>query len=218
MNDLFSILPRAILYLASGFTFLCGYYLWSDRRFDFFSDISFSVMLVIGYLVDTIVLAIPYDFGFADKSIRNLSLVCLSFVCGMIIAIVRNGSGSKLSKFVIKHGRRKSSSEFFWYDILDDKDRPLWIRLANFDKKYILDGVLLSLSETQENPYLLLGYCMKYDLDGKPFEKENVNSEDRYIQKIVRPDSFDEITVFYADGSSKGAKTDLVVDGGCLHE
>ena len=46
MADLFEILPMAILYLACGFTFLCGFYMLIDRRFDFFSDISFSIMLV----------------------------------------------------------------------------------------------------------------------------------------------------------------------------
>lgn len=211
MADLFNILPMAILYLASGFTFVCGYYLWIDRRFDFLSDISFSVMLVVGYLIDTVIRAIPYDFGFTEESIRNLILVCVSLICGMIVAIMRNKLGGRVSRFVIRHGRRKSSSELFWYDILDDKDKPIWIRLTNLEKNYILDGVLLSLSETQENPYLLLGYCKKYNLEGLPLEKENVDSEDKYVQKIVRPDSFDEITIFYADGSSKGIELDVNV-------
>ena len=69
--------------------------------------------------------------------------------------------------------------------------------------------MLLSLAESGENPYLLLGYCKKYDLDSNPISAENVNSEDRYVQKIVRPDSFDEITVFYADGSSKGVELEI---------
>lgn len=206
MADLFNILPIAILYLASGFTFLCGYYLWIDRRFDFLSDISFSIMLVIGYLVDTVADTIPYNFGFTNESVRNLLLVCISFVLGMIIAYVRNKIGSRLRKFVIKHGRRKSSSEFFWYDILDEKNKPLWIRLTNLEKEYILDGVLLSLSESKENPYLLLGYCKKYNLQGEPLKRDNVDSENKYVQKIVRPDSFDEITVIYEEGSSKGVK------------
>lgn len=209
MIDLFNILPQIILYLTSGYIFLCGYYLCTDRRFDFLSDISFSVMLVIGYLVDTVALSIPYNFGFTDKSIRNLILVCISFLCGAIIAIIRNKSDEKISKFLIKHGRRKSSSKLFWYNILDDKDKPMWIRLTSIERKYILDGVLISLSETEENPYLLLGYCKKYNLEGNPLEKENVDSKDKYVQKIVRPDWFDEITIFYVDGSSKSKELDF---------
>ena len=107
------------------------------------------------------------------------------------------------------YGRRKSSSEFFWYDILDDKDKPIWIRLTNFERQYILDGILLSLAETKDNPYLLLGYCKKYNLDGTPITNENVNANDKHIQKIVRPDSFDEITIFYAENSSKAVELNI---------
>lgn len=209
MADLFEILPMAILYLACGFAFLCGFYMLIDRRFDFFSDISFSIMLVLGFLVNNAILAFPHDFGLRNEYVRNILLVLLSLVCGVVIALLRNFWGNKINCFVIKHGRRKSSSEAFWYDILDEKDKPIWIRLTNIDKKYVLDGVLLSLAESRENPYLLLGYCKKYDLDGNPISEENVNSEDRYVQKIVRPDSFDEITVFYAKGSSKGVELDI---------
>lgn len=203
MSDLFDILPLAILYLASGFAFLCGFYLWIDRRFDFLSEISFSIMLVIGYLLDTIARSLPKNFGFTNESIRNLVFVFISFICGMVLAILRNKVGSKVSKFIIRYGRRKSSSEFFWYDILDEKDKPVWIRLSNIENKYILEGVLLSLAETEDNPYLLLGYCKKYNLDGTAIDNENVNENDKHIQKIVRPDSFDEITLFYAEDSSK---------------
>lgn len=209
MEDLFNILPLAILYLASGFAFLCGYYLLIDRRFDFMSDISFSIMLVIGYLIDTVACAIPHDFGFVNEHFRNLVLVLGSFLCGIVVAYIRNGMGDKMNSFVIRHGRRKSSSESFWYNILDEKDKPIWMRLTNIEKNYMLDGVLLSLAETKENPYLLLGYCMKYDLDGNPIAQENVNARDKYVQKIVRPDAFDEITIFYADGSSKGVELNM---------
>lgn len=203
MSDLFKILPLAILYLSSGFVFLCGFYLWIDRRFDFLSEISFSIMLVIGYLLDTIARAVPINFGFTEESVRNLAFIFISFLCGMGLAVLRNKVGCRVSKFVIKHGRRKSSSEFFWYDILDEKDKPTWIRLTNLDKQYILEGVLLSLAEAKDNPYLLLGYCQKYHLDGREIESENVNANDKHIQKIVRPDSFDEITLFYANDSDK---------------
>lgn len=206
MSDLFNILPLAILYLAGGFVFLCGFYLWIDRRFDFLSEISFSIMLVVGYLLDTIARFVPINFGFANESARNLAFVFISFFCGMGLAALRNKVGGKVSKFVIRYGRRKSSSEFFWYDILDEKDKPTWVRLTNIEKQYILDGVLLSLAETKDNPYLLLGYCQKYNLDGTPIDNENVNANDKHIQKIVRPDSFDEITLFYADNSSKAVE------------
>lgn len=209
MSDLFSILPLAILYLASGFAFLCGFYLWIDRRFDFLSEISFSIMLVVGYLLDTFVRSIPKNFGFTNESIRNLVFVFISFICGMGVALLRNKVGSKVSKFIIRYGRRKSSSEFFWYDILDEKDKPTWIRLLNSEKEYILEGVLLSLAETEDNPYLLLGYCKKYNLDGTEIDNENVNANDKHIQKIVKPDSFDEITLFYADDSSKVVKLNI---------
>lgn len=209
MADLFEILPLAILYLACGFTFLCGFYMMLDQRFDFFSDISFSIMLVLGFLINSFACAIPYNFGFVNEYARNIVLALLSFVCGVGSALLRNALGERISGFVIKYGRRKSSSEEFWYDILDSKDNPVWIRLTNIDKNYILDGVLLSLAESKENPYMLLGYCKKYDLDGNPIMKENTNSDDGYVKKIVRPDSFDEITIFYAEGSSKGVVLEI---------
>lgn len=211
MSDLFDILPSIILYLASGFVFLCGFYLWVDRRFDFLSETSFTIMLVVGYMLDTIarVIPIPKNIQFTNETVRNLVFVVVSFICGMIVAILRNKIGSKVSGIVIKCGRRKSSSEFFWYDILDEKDKPTWIRLVSYSNRYILDGVLLSLAETDDNPYLLLGYCVKYNLDGTPMDTENVNANDKYIQKVVRPDSFDELTLFYADGSSKAVELNI---------
>lgn len=211
MSDLFDILPSVILYLASGFVFLCGFYLWIDRRFDFLSEISFTIMLVVGYLLDTIarVIPIPKNIQFINETVRNLVFVVVSFICGMVVAILRNKIGDKISGIVIKCGRRKSSSEFFWYDILDEKDKPTWIRLVSYTNQYILDGVLLSLAETDDNPYLLLGYCVKYNLDGTPIDTENVNANDKYIQKVVRPDSFDELTLFYADGSSKAVELNI---------
>ncbi len=210
MADLVQILPMVILYLASGYTFLCGFYLLIDRRFDFMSDISFSVMLIIGFLINTIACSVPYNFGFTNINLRNLILVVLSFLCGIAVAFVRNGIGDRVNNFVIRHGRRKSLSESFWYDILDSKERPIWIRLTNIEKNYNLDGVLLSLSETKENPYLLLGYCKKYDLKGNSIVEENQNSEDMYVQKIVRPDAFDEITIFYSDDSPKGIDLNII--------
>lgn len=166
-------------------------------------------MLVIGYLLDTIARSLPKNFGFTNESIRNLVFVFISFICGMVLAILRNKVGSKVSKFIIRYGRRKSSSEFFWYDILDEKDKPVWIRLSNIENKYILEGVLLSLAETEDNPYLLLGYCKKYNLDGTAIDNENANENDKHIQKIVRPDSFDEITLFYAEDSSKAVELNI---------
>ena len=68
---------------------------------------------------------------------------------------------------------------------------------------------MLSLAETEDNPYLLLGYCKKYNLDGTAIDNENANENDKHIQKIVRPDSFDEITLFYAEDSSKAVELNI---------
>lgn len=204
MADLYQILPEAMLYLSSGFAFVCGLYLLIDKRFDFFSEISFSMMLILGFLLNTAACAIPVDFGFRNLNLRNIVMVAFSFFCGMAAAAIRNKAGNRVSRFVIKVGRRKSASKSFWYDLLDEKDKPVWLRMTNLKEKYILDGVWLSLAETDENPYLLLGYCKKYTLTGEPMDFENICSKYGYVQKVVRPDSFDEVTLIYAEDSEKG--------------
>lgn len=204
MKELFEILPMIILYLTCGYTFLCGLYILIDKRFDFFSDISFSIMLVLGFLINTIIYAIPINFKVKNEYIEDSLLIGVSFIIGILVAVFRNTIGFKVENFIIdKCQRRKTYSESFWYDILDEKDKPVWLRLTNLEKEYVLDGVLVKISEEKENPYILLGYCKKYHLDGKPILQENINSEDGYIQKIIRVDSFDEITVFYGENSRK---------------
>lgn len=174
-----------------------------DDRFDFLSEISFSIMLVLGFLINTIVLAIPYDLGLRNIYVRDCVLVVFSFVCGVVSAFIRNYCAPKLEKYLTKSFRRKTISESFWYNILDDPRKPVWLRLTNLEKKYNLDGVLLELSEDKENPYVLLGYSQKYDLEGNPMVDDNVNSMDGHIKKVVRVDSFDEITIFYDEKSEK---------------
>lgn len=135
--------------------------------------------------------------------VRDCVLVVFSFVCGVVSAFIRNYCAPKLEKYLTKSFRRKTISESFWYNILDDPRKPVWLRLTNLEKKYNLDGVLLELSEDKENPYVLLGYSQKYDLEGNPMVDDNVNSMDGHIKKVVRVDSFDEITIFYDEKSEK---------------
>lgn len=135
-------------------------------------------MLVLGFLINTIVLAIPYDLGLRNIYVRDCVLVVFSFVCGVVSAFIRNYCAPKLEKYLTKSFRRKTISESFWYNILDDPRKPVWLRLTNLEKKYNLDGVLLELSEDKENPYVLLGYSQKYDLEGNPMVDDNVNSMD----------------------------------------
>ncbi len=201
MSDLFSILPEAILYLACGFSFIFGFYLLIDRRFDFFSEVGFTIMLVIGFLNVNIIGALPSPFVLKSSSLRNVLLVIVVFVIGAVIAIIRNIVGENISNFIIKCGRRKTSSGLFWYDILDKKDKPIWVRCVNMEKDYILQGVLLSLDEKNENPYLLLGYCSKYDLNGHLIDNQYQN-DDR-VQFIINPDDFDEIILIYDENSMK---------------
>lgn len=209
MEELFNILPMIIFYLANGFAFLSGFYLLIDTRFNFLSDISFSIMLVIGYLIDIVVHTIPYNFGMKNTFLRNIVVICLSFILGILLALIKNKYGGKISSYIIKKGRKKSSSSFFWYDLLDEKDKPIWIRLTNLDKEYYLQGILVSLDESQENPYLALGYCKKFDLDGNEIKFENVDSNNARVLKIVRPDSFDEVTMLYDKNSDKILKVKM---------
>lgn len=207
MGDLFAILPEAILYIASGFAFLCGFYLLVDRRLDFFSEISFWIMLVIGFVCTNIMRIPNIDTSDMNVGLKNIIVLCGSFVAGIVIAGVQKVGGDKINRLVIKMGRRKSSTAFFWYELLDKKDKPIWLRLKNIEKGYVLEGVLLAIDEAKENPYLLLGYCKKYDLEGKLLENEYAESE--RVQCVVRADSYDEIVVIYDEQSEKIVKLDI---------
>lgn len=207
MDALLNILPEAILYFASGFLFVCGYYFLIDRRFDFFSEISLSIMLVIGFAITNLLRAIPKPFHFPNMFCRNICILAISFGVGFILAFIRNKLGPYMSRFTIMLGRRKTMSNNFWYDIPDKKDKPVWVRLTNFDKKYVLDGVLISLSEEKENPYLLLGRYIKYDLKGNVIDTENSDKDN--VQMIIRPDNFDEVVLIYDQNSSKCVHVDI---------
>lgn len=113
MEDLFKILPEAITYLASGFAFIAGFYFLIDRRFDFFSEISFSVMLVLGFVCTNFLQALPFSFVIENAYIRNIAIFIISGIIGFLVALIRNTIGERAIKFVIRTGRRKTSSAFF---------------------------------------------------------------------------------------------------------
>jgi len=199
MDSLFKILPDAITYLASGFACIAGFYFIVDRRFDFFSEISFSVILVLGFACTNFLQALPTSFVITDIYIRNVLIFITSCVIGLLAAIIRNTIGKRVNEFIIEHGRRKTSSSSFWYDRLDVKEKPIILRLVNYEQKCILQGVLLSIDEAKENPYLLLGYCRKFDLDGHTLDEQYASDEK--VQCVVRADIFQEIYLIYDEES-----------------
>lgn len=210
MEELFKILPDAIIYLASGFSFISGFYFIIDKRFDFFSDIGFSVMLVLGFVCTNFFQMLPILHIISNTYVRNILIFIASGLIGLLVALTRNTIGTSASKFIIKIGRRKTSSKLFWYDRLDAKDKPVWLRLINYEQEYILQGVLLSLDEAEENPYLLLGYCKKFDLNGFPIDQQY--EADDNVQCIVRADTFQEIYMIYDKESDLSIPLELIKD------
>lgn len=208
MDSLLSILPEAILYFASGFLFVCGFYFFIDRRFDFFSDVSLSIMLVIGFAITNILRAIPKNFHFPNEFVRNISILSLSLVFGIVVAATRNKLAPYISNFTIKIGRKKTASINFWYDITDSPQKPVWIRLTSFEKNYILEGILFSLSEEKENPYLRLSNYIEYNLDGDILDDTNFEKDN--VQIIVRPDNFDKIMLTYDENSSQCVHVNII--------
>lgn len=207
MAELLELLPKAMLYLASGFAFIGGFYFLLDKRFDYFSEISFWVMLIWGFFLTNFIKALCNIEGAVNENVKNTLIVTGSLVIGLLIAAVRNCLDKKSSKWVLNLGRRKTFTTSFWYSLLDDADKPVTVRLKSEERKMILEGVLLRISEEDENPYMLLGYCMKYSLTGGVINASL--SEDRHIQMIVRPDDFDEVILIYAEDSAKIIELDL---------
>ena len=207
MSELFKILPDIILYLTSGCLFIYSFYFLIDRRFDFFSEISFTIMLIIGFvnvnLLESLskIQFISPILSPLPSNVKKLLLLIASIIEGVIFALIRNKFGSEIDKLIIKCGRHRTSSESFWYYILDEKDKPMWIRLISYKKGTILEGILMTISESEDNPYLLLSYCTKFDIDGHVLQDEYCNNAS--VQTIVRPDMFDEIIIIYAENSSK---------------
>lgn len=201
MEEIFNLLPEIILYLASGFVFICGFYFLIDKRFDFFSEISFWIILILGFLWTNLIKSIPNFLKIEDESVKSILVIIGSLLIGLAVATIRNCFEKYGENLSLSLGRRKTFSPAFWYSVLDDPDKPMTIRLRNYEKEFILEGVLLRISENDENPYLLLGYCVKYNLNGKVIDKSL--KKDRCTQVIVKTDSFDEISIVYSDGSSK---------------
>lgn len=207
MEELMELLPTAILYLASGFAFICGYYFLIDKRFDFFSEISFWILLILGFFWTNTIKSIPNIFQIKMDNVKNVVIVIGSLIIGIIIAFARNVFEKKGNNLALTLGRKKTFTDSFWYSLLDDANKPVTVRLRNEEKNIILEGVLLRISEDDDNPYLLLGYCMKYDLKGQIVDKSM--AKDKNIQLIVRPENFTEISIIYAEGSSKIIELDI---------
>lgn len=207
MDILLKILPEAILYLASGFLFICGFYLLVDRRFDFFSEIGLVIILIIGLGITNPLRTILTNFDFLSDFTRHLIILAASLILGILIAIFRNFLGPHMRRFTFKLGRSKTSSDNFWYDIPDLKSKPVWVLLRNNKDKYILEGVLLSISEDKTNPYLLLGYYKRRDFNYNEIDYDF--SKKKNYQLVVRPDSFDEILLIYDEDSSKCVDLDI---------
>ena len=201
MAELVELLPKAMLYLASGFAFINGYYFLLEKRFNFFSEISVWIILIWGFWWTNLIKAVPNIFHITDETVKNVIVVVVSLCIGVVIAGLRNFLERKGSKWLVSIGRKRTFTKDFWYSLIDEPDKPITVRLKSYERKYIMEGVLCGLSEDDENPYLLLGYCMKYDLEGKILDKSY--AENKYAQMIVKPDGFDEVMLIYAEGSSK---------------
>lgn len=205
MSDLYKILPDIILYLSCGFAFLIGFYLINDQRFNFFSDISFTIMLVLGF---SCTMLIEYTLSIIGVHVNGYTLYkksvvffMVSFFSGVGIAILKNVVGKRIIPIARWLGRRKSIELNFWHSLLDTKEKPLWLRLYSKSNDYILEGVLISLDEKEENPYLVLSYCKKFDLQGNCIDDKFYS--DGTIQCVVRADCFDEILLIYDEKSDK---------------
>lgn len=200
MKELLELLPQVMLYLASGFAFISCFYFFTEKRYDFFSEISFWIMLVWGFLLSNIIKSLPNIFNIDNEKIKNIIVISLSACIGIVIGVLRNYIEEMGNQSLIGLGRRKTFVKSFWYSILD-YGKPVTVRLKKEKQNTILEGVLIRISEDDENPYLLLGYCMKYDLMGRCLDKRY--KKDKSAQMIVRPNEFDEIILIYSEGSSK---------------
>lgn len=201
--DILSFLPEAILYIVCGYLFLQGFYWASDQRFNFFSETGFTVILCVGYISVNILSLIPFlNTGESDNSYRNIAIVIICLISGLCASHLRNYINKKINQSESFFGRNRSFSGSFWYDhLVDDPDKPVWLFLVSYERKYILEGVLLFLDEDKENPYVKLGYFKKHSLEWETLEDCFQNNEKMNI--IVNLAEFDEIMVKYVDGSSK---------------
>lgn len=202
MAELFSILPNIIVYLASGFLFLLGFYLLCDKRFDFLSDISFTIMLVIGFIITTGIKEAPFSTQKLSADAKTLIIIVISFCIGGVISFLKNYFGSRVAEILIGIGlRKRTSTNAFWYEVLDKNDTEMGIRLVSYEKQIILQGILLSLDETTDNPYLLIGRCSKYDIKGRLIDNSEENLGN--VQCVVKADDFDLIYLLYDEDSIK---------------
>jgi hypothetical protein len=189
----------------SGFAMIYGFYYLSDERFDFLSEISFTVMLVTGFICTNAIKLLPNPFPSIDSNLKILVIAALSGIIGAVLALLRNTVGKWITnKLIIRFVRRKSASPLFWYHLLDKPSKPMWIRLRNNEHKYMIEGLLVSLDEANENPYLELCNCRRLDLFGCVIDDKDANDIQKHY--VVRADSFDEIQIIY------DKKSDMLVN------
>ena len=201
MADIYAILPDVLLYISCGFLFLQGYYLIVDQRFAFASETGLMITLIVGFLELNLFDGFNLSNIIKNPYILNAIIVFSSFLIGMIVAVLKNIIIKFAENVAFSLGRKKTSSSNFWFDVLDPKNKPMWIRLMKNDERTILEGVLLSLDEKEDNPYMVLGYFKKYDFNGN--ELINEYSSLKYAAIVVRPDDYDEIIIMYDHESEK---------------
>ena len=234
MDELFKLLPLIIGYLACGAAAVLGFCFLYEKRYNFFSEISLWYILIFGYVLFEVFDLIPTPswqwlikiinkFSAQQLTIvKNGSFCLLSALTGFIVSAVRNiyifyirnRNTKKNTKekthrsFVVclKGMRRRTNQSNFWLNLLDDVDKPVQLRLINYEKDLVIDGFLLSIGEEEQNPYIALGYCKRYNLKKDPYSED----KDEYHQVIVKPDDFDEVTIIYRKDSRKPIPLNIV--------
>lgn len=195
MENFYDIITTMMPWLAYGIVFLFGYSFFNKYRNKIIDEANLFFIIALGFILSQL---FREKIGTNQFSFPHL---LISFACGVLAILLKNNVIDKGYKILYKLGRKRTSNRNIWYDIIDNEKNGTYIRCYNYKLQYAIEGCVLLVSEDIDGPTLVITRYIRYDLKEKT---ANFEQTDNFkMQCVIKVSTFDEIHVFYQDGSSK---------------
>lgn len=193
MKELVEILPDIILYIALGYSFVQSYkYVRIIRKTKTLDNLLIESLVVGFVLHNTLNSIIDLENIYFD----TVGKIILSVVLGYIVGVFINSNVFRIICKVLKI--RQTPNTSIWKDI-EDRGKGVIVRVENYDKKIIIDGIYILAEAHKRFPIIQLAGYRKYENGEivRDYEKEPQNTI------LVDTSKFDEINVLYDEKSNK---------------
>lgn len=181
IEDLFAILPEAILYIIYGFLFMQVYRFKILTSKSGGTENTLLTSLVIGFIIYKFMEAVPLTTG---STVYDMLLICIwSILGGYIFGCIYLSNG--VQTFISdKLGIHKTLNTYIW-DVIVSEDEPIMIRIRTSDDEYI-EGFINLAEDNTDDPHLTIGNYIVYVKNGMNKELITSSSENELMMYDLR--------------------------------